>query len=228
MQSCPNCLGLLRPDPESAAAVFADALAEGRRLPRPSDRAPFASGPSCTLVRLVAGGNMVLCGAEGFIEASVVSPGHRARPPLRCTSFGATLFVVETYAAADRALVAVDGDGAPLATYLPSGSLLETALEVRDDCSAPVARFEPGVSADGERYRVVETGGGVIATVSRSDIQLDRYLDDEWGLRVRTTRLPLAPLGLVGLVVAAKVLFGRTEPVETPPDDHRPLLDEWR
>ncbi|MGQ0831901.1 MAG: hypothetical protein ACT4OV_09510 [Microthrixaceae bacterium] len=211
MQSCPGCLALLRRDqvdPDDDDVVTA--LAHGLRLHRPAGQAPFASGPGCTLLRLHPQGGLVLCGVEGLIEANLSGPGIRARPPLECGTAGAVLFRLDVYEAAPAAVVAVAADGAPLATYLRVGPLLNPYLEVRDETSAPVARFEPVPRGTG--FRVVDTSGRRIGSGDRIDVEDDSWIDDQWSLDVGEERLPMAPLAFVALAVAAKVLLGRAEP----------------
>lgn len=218
MHSCPGCLALLRPDAEVVEDVLTAALAAGRRLHRPVGRRPFESGPSCTVLRLAPNGGLVVCGADGLIEANLIGRDLLAVPPLRCETGGRTLFRLDAYQAADRSLVAVGDDGAALATFLRVGSVLDRLLDVRDETSAPVARFEP---VDGA-FRLVETGGGVLATGVTRDVELERWIDDEWSLTTQSADLPLKPLAFVALAVAAKVLFGRPKPVplqEQEPDE---------
>ncbi len=209
-------MALLRRDPAEFEDALAEALADGRRLPRPADRRPFAGGLSCTVLRLVPNGGLVMCGPEGLVEANVIGPDHRALPPLRCSSGGELLFDLATYPAAPRALVALGGDGAPIGTYLHAGSTLDRVFDVRDETSAPVARFEPVPPRDGGGYRLVETGGDVLAVGSTRDIELDGWIDDEWSLTATTADSPLQPMAFVATVLAAKVLFGRIEPVRAP------------
>jgi hypothetical protein len=117
-------------------------------------------------------------------------------------------------------LVAFDGDGAPLATYLRAGS----GIEVRDETSAPVAALGP----DPAGYTLVETGGGVLATCGTSDVENGDWVDDQWWLSAPSGDLPLKPLAAVGMVLAAKVLFGRPTPSRVWRDDEEPNEpDEW-
>lgn len=224
MQSCTSCLALLRPGEVDLTEDVVRMVAHGMRMHRPAGRAPFESGPSCSLLRLRPRGPMVLCGAGGLIEANVAGPGILARPPLTCTTDGETLFRLVPYEAADHALVAIGGDGAALGTYLRSGGVLSPRLDLRDEASAPVARLERAGHAG--RFRVVETGGDdTIALLDQVDVEDDLWIDDQWSLTSTDDEPPLAPLALVALVVAAKVLLGRAEPApvreraEHEPDD---------
>ena len=224
MQSCTSCLALLRPGEVDLTDDVVRMIAHGMRMHRPAGRTPFETGAACSVLRLRPQGPMVLCGADGLIEANLSGPGIRARPPLICTTDGETLFHLVPYDAADDALVAIGGDGAALGTYLRSGGLLTERLDIRDGTSAPVARLER-VGHDG-RFRVIETGAiDTIAIVDQIDVEEDLWIDDRWSLTPTDTDPPLEPLALVALVVAAKVLLGRPEPV---PVRERPERDDER
>jgi len=213
-QSCPNCLAELHPNPADVLDSVATMLAQGRHLPRPASVPAFGKGPACTLLRLVPGGGLVLVGGVGWIEAHVVGHDHNARPPLSCLDLdGSTLFRLERYGAADNAVVAFDGDGAPIATFLQGPGLFDRALDVRDETTAPVARLRP--AAEGEAaFELVETGGGLLARCDGEDVEHDGWVDDEWTLHHVADRVPLPRLSLVALALAAKVLLGRPAPVE--------------
>ena len=189
---------------------------------RPAGREPFESGLACSVLRLHPQGPLVVCGADGLIEANLAGRGIEARAPLVCSTDGAILFRLEVYAAAPDALVAVGEDGAALATFLRTGMLAQ-ALDVRDETSAPIARLAGAPIGGG--YTLTETGGDVIATVDRTEVEDELWLDDQWSLAPVASVLPLRPLSIVALVVAAKVLLGRSEPVrvrdkpERDPDD---------
>lgn len=224
MQSCTSCLALLRPQEVDLGPDLARALSSGLRMHRPADRPPFVAGPGCSLLRLRPQAGLVLCGVDGLIEANVAGPGIRARPPLVCGTDGAVLFRLDVYGAARRAVVAVGPDGASLGTYLRVGGVLSEQIDVRDETSAPVARFEPVHRGSG--YHVVETGGDVIATGERTDVEEDLWVDDQWSLMPTTAELPMRPLALVALVVAAKVLLGRPEPARLREQDEREQDDQ--
>ncbi len=209
MDSCPVCLAELRPDPAVAAGALGDILAAGGHLFRPDHLPAFRDGPSCSLVRLSGRGSMVFLGGDGLVEAEVDGPGGRAAPPLTCRDVdgnGTLLFRVLRYEAAERAVVAMDADGAPLATYLRAGR----GIDVRDETSAPVAGLRPARG----RFELVETGGAALATLGTADAERDEWVDDQWWLTVEpATPLPLRPMAAVALVLAAKVLLGRPSPV---------------
>lgn len=225
MQSCPGCLALLRPAEVDLEPDLVRALASGMRLHRPAGRAPFEAGAACSVLRLRPQAGLVLCGGDGLIEANLSGPGIRARPPLVCRADDEVLFRLDEYEPAPRALVAVGRDGAALGTYLRSGGLLNEVLEVRDETSAPVARFEP--VPHGVGFRLVETGGRVLALADRTDVEDQGFVDDQWSLTPLTEDLPLDPLAVVALVVAAKVLLGRPEPVPLrEPRDERDGRDD--
>lgn len=211
MQSCTGCLALLRPAEVDLTDDVARTLARGLRMHRPAGRAPFAGGPACELLRLHPQGGLVICDADGLIEANVTGPGIRARPPLVCSTDGTVLFRLDVYEAATRALVAVGADGASIGTYLRDGGPLSHRIDVRDETSAPVARFEP--VPHGVGYRIVETGGDVLGSGRRIDVENGIWIDDQWTLTPTTSDLPMRPLAFVALAVAAKVLLGRPEPV---------------
>lgn len=226
MQSCTGCLALLRPEEVDLGPDLVRSLASGRRMHRPAFRAPFAEGPGCDLLRLSPTAPLVICGVDGLIEANLVGPGIRARPPLACAADGETLFRLDVYRAASRAVVAVGPDGAAIATFLRGGGPLGQRIDIRDETSAPVARFEPVPRGSG--FQVVETGGEAVGVGSRTDVDDGLWIDDQWSLSPTTTDLPMRPLAFVALVVAAKVLLGRPEPVrarEQEAPDPDPLAD---
>lgn len=227
MQSCPNCLAELRVDPAAAADALGDFLALGGHLFRPDGVQAFASGPECTLGRLSPRGGLVLTNGDGLVEASVKGPDIAAIAPLACQDLdGSTLFRLQRYEAAPRALVAVAADGAALGTYLRAEH--ERRLDVRDETSAPVGHLGP-VGRTGH-WALVETGGTALAAFRVFDDEQEGWLDDQWSLRQVASRLPLLPLGAVALVLAAKVLLGRPRPVASNrvhPDDQRPLWQQW-
>jgi hypothetical protein len=213
-QSCRNCLAELHPNPADVLDSVASMLAQGRHVPRPDSLPAFAKGPDCTLLRLVPGGGLALVGNVGWIEAHVVGHDHRARPPLSCLDLdGSTLFRLERYGAADNAVVAFDRDGAPLATFLQGPGLLDRALDVRDETTAPVARLRPAPRGEAA-FELVETGGGLLARCDGDDVEQDGSVDDEWTLHSVAERVPLPQLALVALPLAAKVLLGRPIPAE--------------
>ena len=223
MQSCTSCLALLRPGEVDVGPDLVRALSSGLRMHRPADRAPFAAGPGCSLLRLRPQAGLVLCGIDGLIEANLTGPGIRARPPLVCRADGAVLFRLDVYGAAERAVVAVGADGASLGTYLRVGGVLREQIDIRDETSTAGGRVEPVRRGSG--YRVMETGGGVIATAERSDVEDDLWVDDQWSVTPVADALPMRPLALVALVVAAKVLLGRPEPVRVR-EEQRELDDQ--
>jgi hypothetical protein len=213
-QSCPNCLAELHPNPADVLDSVAAMLAQGRHLPRPDSVPAFAQSGDCTLLRLVPGGGLALVGDVGWIEAHVVGRDHNARPPLSCLDLdGSTLFRLERYGAADNAVVAFDGAGAPIATFLQGPGVFDRSLDVRDETTAPVARLRPAPHGEAA-FELVETGGEVLARCEGEDVEHDGWVDDEWTLREVADRNPVSRLALVALTLAAKVLLGRTAPVE--------------
>ena len=155
-----------------------------------------------------------MVGSPGWIEAHVVGRDHNARPPLSCLDLdGSTLIRLERYGAADNAVVAFDSGGAPLATFLQGPGLFDRALDVRDETTAPVARLRPAPRGE-SAFELIETGGALLARCNGEDVEHDGWVDDEWTLHHVADRVPLPPLSLVALTVAAKVLIGRPAPVE--------------
>ncbi|MGI8984384.1 MAG: hypothetical protein ACR2HM_07615 [Acidimicrobiales bacterium] len=224
MVSCPNCLAELRPDPDAALEAMGRILSMGGHLPRAAGVAAFANGPGCTLQRLAARGPMVYTGVDGLIEASVSGSEGRAVPPLACDDAGDVLFRLLAYEPAEAAVVAVGADGAALATFLRHGD----DIDVRDETSAPVARL---VGRRGG-YDVVETGGGTLAEVGRTEHEIDDWTDDQWWLQplAGARALPMRPFAAVALVLAAKVLLGRPWPVragEQPAGDDDDDYQPW-
>jgi hypothetical protein len=215
MASCPDCLAELRIDPSAAAEAQGRILALGAHLPRAAGVAPFAGGPACTLQRLAARGPMVYVGSDGLKEASVSGSYGRAVPPLACEDGGTVLFHLLSYEPTEDSVVALGADGAALATFMRSGK----EIDVRDETSAPVARLVRRRAG----YELVETGGGKLADVGRTDFEIDDWIDDHWWLQpVAGARLPLRTMASVALVLAAKVLLGRPWPVraaEEPAED---------
>lgn len=222
MQSCPNCLGELRPDPDAVAAATADIVSAGGHLLRAEGIPPFRDGPSCTLLRLAGRGPLVLVGDAGLVEAEVSGPDGRAAVPLTCSDVeGPVLFRLLGYEAAEEAVVAMDAAGTPLGTYLR----VAHGLDVRDETSAPIGALREVRGG----FELVETGGGVLAGCGTSDVELDGWVDDQWWLQAGDGRLPLRPMAAVALVVAAKVLLGRPFPVRVDQPDRWADLaeEEW-
>jgi hypothetical protein len=189
-------------------------LAQGRHLPRPDSVGAFATRADYTLLRVVPGGGLAVVGSVGWIEAHVVGRDHNARPPLSCLDLdGSTLFRLERYGAADNAVVAFDGQGAPLATFLQGPGVFDRALDVRDETTAPIARLRPAARGDAA-FELVETGGGLLARCEGEDVEHDGWVDDEWTVREVADQIPVPRLSLVALALAAKVLLGRPAPAE--------------
>jgi hypothetical protein len=220
MQSCPECLSELEPDPRAAAEAIAATLVRGFYLPRPVDLPPFRDGPDCTLLRTNAQSSLIYVSADGLLEADVEGRDTRAAPPLTCRDLdGTVLFRLERYRAAKAALVAVGADGAPIGTYLKRPDLLEGIIDVRDETSAPVAMLRAPASRSDCSFALVRTGGPPVARVDTFDADLGDMVDDQWSFHtVAADGLPLAPLAAVALLLAAKVLLGRQMPSARPED----------
>jgi hypothetical protein len=210
MSTCPSCFALLRASDIDATAALTESIERGIPLPRPVGRATFSGGVGCSVRRLGARSPLVVLGADGFVEASVVGDGIAARVPLRCVDGDHALFRLEAYAASDDGVVALSFDGAPLATFLRDGE----RLEVRDETSAPVARLVGD--------RLVETGGSALARVDRTDVETDGWIDDQWTLvPEHAAPLPLRGVAVPALLLAAKVLLGREHPDPVREDSDR-------
>jgi hypothetical protein len=221
MDSCPVCLAELRPDPAVAAEALGDILGKGGHLFRPDHLPAFRDGPSCTLLRLSGRGSLVFLGGDGLVEAEVDGPGGRAAPPLTCRDVdGTVLFTLVRYEAAEDAVVALDADGDPLATFLRAGR----GIDVRDETSAPAAALRPVRGG----FDLVETGGAGVARVGTDDVEREDWVDDQWWLATGAGTLPVRPLAAVALVLAAKVLLGRSSPVPSSRDEQEEERDAWR
>ena len=81
------------------------------------------------------------------------------------------------------------------------------------------------IGSDG--FELVETGGGSLAAMGRSDHEIDGWIDDQWWLQP-AGRLPLRRLAAVAMVLAAKVLLGRPWPVRAGADPVEEADDEDR
>jgi hypothetical protein len=219
MESCPDCLALLRVDPAEAAKALGDILGAGARVLRPEHLPAFRDGPSCWLGRLAGGGGLVLTGRDDFVEAEVGGSGGSAVPPLTCRDVdGTVLFRLDRYEPVEDALVATGAGGAPLGTYIKAGR----GMEVRDETSAPVAALRPVRGG----YQLVETGGDVLATCEVVDAERGGWIDDEWSLQVRAAELPLKPLAVVAMVLAAKVMFGQPSPYRAPAERREERVED--
>ena len=226
MQSCPDCLAELRPDPERAADSLAITLAQGFYPSRPAGSTPFALGPACTLLRTRPHSSLIFVDDEGYLEAHVEGADHRAVPPVACLAVdGDEVFRLERYRAADDALVAYAPDGAALATFLRRRAGVHPVVDVRDETSAPVAALRAAAGAASGELVVVETGGSAVARVTYGDFDNDGWVDDEWSLRplVGLDRLPLQSRAAVALLLAAKMLLGRPAPARIPRPDRSAL-----
>ena len=210
MQSCPQCLAELRPDPEAALEAMAEIVERGGRAPRPAGRPPFALGVACTLLRLAPHANLLYTGPDEFVEAAV-------HDRVRCEDEdGRLLFRLIPYEAAARALVALDGGGAALATFIPRAG----GLDVRDETSAPAARLRRAPGG----FSLVETGGGEVASVLVRTVPVgtnEEWLDQQWELLPSARRLPLRPLAAVALLLAGRTLLGcyEAKPATEKPTD---------
>jgi hypothetical protein len=195
--------------------MLALTLALGFYPSRPAGATPFEAGPACTLLRVRHHSSLVFVGDDGFLEAHVEGVDHRALPPLTCRDLdGHQLFRVEPYPAAADALVAYAPDGAALGTYLRRHGGMQPVIDVRDETSAPVAALRPAPEGIGDGLALVETGGSAVARVTYGDVEDEGWVDDQWSLRpmVEVDRLPLRPMAIVALLLAAKMLLGRVSP----------------
>ncbi|HEX7277734.1 MAG TPA: hypothetical protein VF244_10205 [Acidimicrobiales bacterium] len=221
MTACPDCLAELRLDPQRAAEMLSVTLAQGFYPSRVAGSVPFATGLACTLLRARPHASLIFVGDDGFLEAHVEGRDHRAVAPLSCRDLdGEELFRIDRYDAAEDAVVAYGPDGAALVTFLRRQSGFLPLVDVRDETSAPVAALRPGPGGVGDGLLLVETGGSAVARVTYNEVVTDGWVDDEWSVRptVEVDRLPLRPLAIVALPLAAKMLLGRVTPskVQTP------------
>jgi len=215
MRSCPDCLAELVLDPERAVEMFSATLAQGYYPSRPAGTVAFEGGPACTLLRARPQSSLIFVGDDGYLEAHVEGRDERAVAPLTCRDLdGRELFHLDLYHAAADALVAYGPDGAALGTYLRRRGGLRPMIDVRDETSAPVAALRPAPGGVADGLVLVETGGTALARVGYDEISREGWVDDEWSLRlnVEVDRLPLQPMAVVALVLAAKMLLGRTAP----------------
>jgi hypothetical protein len=97
---------------------------------------------------------------------------------------------------------------------------VERGVDIRDETSAPVARLQPAHEGG---YEVIETGGGVVASGARTEIEWEEWTDDEWSI-TPITPLPLADDAVIALVVASKLLLGKARPTRREPRE--PTDDE--
>lgn len=220
MHSCPACLAVLRVDPVAAAEALGNILALGGHIFR-SEGPAFAAGPACTLLRLAPRGRLAFTDADGVVEATVDSSDFAAVPPLVCRDLdGSLLFRLSVYEPAEDALVAVGGDGAALGTYLRT----VRGIDVRDETSAPVGALRRVRGG----YELVETGGGRLARCVVTEVEEEGWIDDQWAL-APAGPVPLPALGAVALVLAAKVLRGRSQPSPAPrrEEPHERPAADW-
>jgi hypothetical protein len=222
---CPQCSARL--DPEDGV--------DGAPEYRPATQEPFTRTSTFVLRRLSVGGSIVFQGHEGRIEANVVPErGEDDRAPLVASGAGRArltcvdldgddLFSLETYDAADKAFTARSPDGAPMATYLSQGTLLEPELLVRDGTSAPVATLRPKPGGL-ETFTLVETGGDRLAVCWREDLVLGQAIDERWCVSLYDDAPPLPRLAIVALPLVCLILFGR--PARAIPQEDRDPSEE--
>jgi RNA polymerase subunit RPABC4/transcription elongation factor Spt4 len=217
MQTCPSCFALLRAEDIDPSAAISLSRSLGVPMGRPEGRAAFASGPGCTLKRLSGRSMLVLLGVDGFVEATVPDSAESMSLPMECVDDDRLLFRLEPYEAVAESVVATDAVGVPIATYLAGGG----GLDVRDETSAPVARLTRDFDRGG--FRLVETGGRVLAQADVADVEQGGWLDDQWTITPHPgVQPPLQDLALVALAVAAKLLLGHRTPTQAVDPDSGP------
>lgn len=220
MDACPNCLASIGNAEfnQRTEAGLIRLMVSGQRMVRPAKVERFRDGPSVSLARFGMQGSMVLTGRDYFIEAYVESPNNQAVIPMICTDVsGDLLFRLARYEAAPRSLVAFDAQETPLAIYQRSENALDWTMLVRDETSAPAARLKRSSSEQFD-FDLVETGGPVVAGINVHDEETADWTDDVWSLHQVGQRLPFKLYGSIGIVLAAKYFFGRTEPIAAPKD----------
>ena len=225
MSNCPQCLTMLRTAKagERLDEGLVQLLASGARMLRPATVEAFRDGPYCELTRFDGESSLVLAGRDNLVEAYVGSRGNRAVVPMFTRDVnGEKLFRLSVYEASPRSLVAFDPQDTPLAIYQREDTGRRSML-VRDETSAPAARLV--ATRHGEfDYELIETGGGVLAGVSVNDTS---WLDDAWRLHKIVDRLPFTLFGAIGMLLAAKVFFGRIEPEAPPSDDDEASVTDF-
>jgi hypothetical protein len=192
---------------------------------RPAGQEPFTRTSTFVLRRISVEGSIIFQGHEGRIEANVV-PERRGdgRARLRCVEVdGDDLFSLETYDAADKAFTAHAPDGAPLATYISKGTLLEPEVLVRDGTSAPVATLRPKPGGL-ETFELFETGGEKLAVCWREDLVLGHYIDERWCVSLFDENPPLPRLAVIALALVCLILYGR--PARAIPKEDRDRTEE--
>jgi hypothetical protein len=228
MVSCPECLATVRSVTGGRLDEgLVQLLAAGTRMLRPASVESFRDGPYCELTRFDAKSSLVLAGRDNLVEAYVGSRGNRAAVPMfvRDTS-GEKLFRIATYDAAPRSLVAFDPNDTPIAIYQRDDVSGRRSMLIRDETSAPAARLNAVFHGEFD-YELIETGAGILAGVSVNDTS---WFDDAWRLHKVADRLPFKLFGAIGMLLAAKVFFGRIEP-EAPPsqdDEASDITDIFR
>ena len=191
---------------------------------RPAAQEPFTRTSTFVLRRLSVEGSIIFQGHEGRIEANIVSERENGRARLTCVEVdGDELFSLETYDAADKAFTARSPDGAPMATYVSKGTLLEPEVLVRDGTSAPVATLRPKPGGL-ETFELFETGGHQLAVCWREDLVLGHYIDERWCVSLYDEKPPLPRLAIVALPLVCLILFGRA--ARAIPKEDRDRIEE--
>jgi hypothetical protein len=214
MDSCPRCFAAIGSADQGDRVDdgMVRLLTNGRAMIRPARFERFRDGPSVALARFGIQGSLVLTGRDHLIEAYVETPDNKAVLPMECRDVtGERLFRVGKYEAAPLSLVAYDADDTPLAIYQRHENPSSRSMLVRDETSAPAARLQPSTHERFD-YELVETGGPVVAGVSVHDEETADRSDDVWALYQVGQRIPFKLYGTIGILLAAKLFFGRTMP----------------
>ena len=193
---CPWCGVETRP-------TFARCIECGRNLERhdppslvvPAGTVPFAATANCSLRRRRHDGALWYAGPDGLLLAQMDDG--------RCVALdGTVVFATHLYGpGGPESIVVTDPNDSdrPLGAHVVERAV-PPVIEVRDETSAPVARLTDG--------SLRETGGGVVATVSRRPIHLpERWVDDEWILDVSRELPTLDRRALVAVLLVCRTLL---------------------
>ncbi len=213
MKSCPECLASLQTEEVGEAAL--SLLRSVRHMMRPARFPRFRAGARCTLTRVSAQGSLAIIGQDAFVECYVDTRDNLAVTPMRAIDVdGTLLFTVRDYQASANGLVITDANETPVASYHLRSFGLTAEIDIRDETSAPVARLQSSATLEWD-YDLIETGGKLLAAISRRESTTDELTDDSWTLRQISDTLPLKLYGAIGITLAAKLMLGQVRPYAT-------------
>ena len=218
--TCSNCGAANGEDAQwCGLCLVRFAPAQVEALPAPAEPEPveapshaFRRTPSTTLRRLFARGPLALVEPGGELQATIVRQrvvGGAGEPADRYSCIDPedrVVFHIEPYRALDQpAWTVFQADGLPLATMIASSGVVGWAMELRDGTGAPVAGLRRGASC----FDIVETGGGRIGQVWRSDTFFDTAIEDEWGLTIFEEPALLPRHAVVAIPLVCWAVWGR-------------------